>query len=942
MVAVVAAIAWLAVSATSDYERQIEQGRRQTQLIVSGLSESVLRHFNEVSSEITTLAVFADRLRDQGRLSDPDAGPQLWSLIDDDRDILRIVLSSNGQRLIDYAEDAASGTPDLTGMDWMTFDPSGPVAKAEIGSPVAKAGQASTLLPLRFSYRGVAGMDDLEVVAFTDAEIALYPYEKVALHPGSAFALFREDGTMLARWPYAPELIGQVFTGPVFAKHLPQSASGTVRAVTQLDEDERILTYSMVDEWPLVVVSTVPTSSALTLWWSDLPGKAALLLLVLSTTFLLWLALRHSQGALRRSLDELKAGEGRYARLLENLPGGVYTRRQAPSGAIDYTFASSSYRSIFGIDPQAILDDSQYLVGLIHPDDRQGFIESIAEASRQEKLWTREFRMIKPSGQLVWVRSQARPYRGEDNAIFWDGIIVDITDAQQHKALLEHVQAIAAVGHWTWEPSGQGGASEAVRPEYSPQYAAILGVSPQDLAISDAEFLQRFVHRDDRKRVDRAYREFLATNMKAVEIEYRILRQDDALRWVRETARKEIVAGATVRIVGVLQDITDAKAREAALLQSQKMEAVGNLTGGVAHDFNNLLAIIIGNLELLQSHLPADSETRKCAEAALGAAERGGVLTKRLLAFARRQSLEPRATDLVRLIAELTPLLKRSVGELIEIVISHAPDLPDAFVDPHQFENAIINISNNARDAMPNGGRLSIHVETAKLDSEPGGDVLGSDLAGTYLCVTLTDNGVGIPRDELGRVFEPFFTTKPVGQGTGLGLSMVYGLVSQSRGRLRIYSEPGVGTSIKIYLPVASAAAATEPAKAPTAASFEGMRALLVDDDVAVRATTAAQLRSLGFDVTEAAAGPETLAIIRSDLQFDVMVSDVILAGGMLGPELARQVRALRPMLPILFISGFSAEMVLGQGPEDPMAHLLRKPFRRAELATQLSELIQA
>jgi len=368
------------------------------------------------------------------------------------------------------------------------------------------------------------------------------------------------------------------------------------------------------------------------------------------------------------------------------------------------------------------------------------------------------------------------------------------------------------------------------------------------------------------------------------------------------TATKDVVGGKVVRIIGVLQDVTEAKLREAELVQSQKMEAIGGLTGGVAHDFNNLLTVIIGNLEALLARVKNDAPLVDLAQAALGAADRGATLTKRLLAFARRQPLSPQPTDLHRLLVDLLPLLNRSVGALIEVAIKAAPDLPKALVDPNQLENAIINLANNARDAMPRGGKLTILVDLATLPPEEIGQPDGTESdAIPYLRISVTDTGTGMARETLARALEPFFTTKPVGQGTGLGLSMVYGLTKQSKGQLRLYSEPGVGTTIRIYLPAAPAAI----------------------------------LRSLGLEVSEAATGKEALRILESDRPLDILVTDVILAGGMLGPEVAAHAHTLRPTLKTLFISGFASDSLADHRP------LLSKPFRRAELAAELSKLME-
>jgi CheY-like chemotaxis protein len=288
-----------------------------------------------------------------------------------------------------------------------------------------------------------------------------------------------------------------------------------------------------------------------------------------------------------------------------------------------------------------------------------------------------------------------------------------------------------------------------------------------------------------------------------------------------------------------------------------------------------------------------------------------------------------------QLLVDLLPLLNRSVGALIKVNIKAAPDLPKAMVDPHQLENAILNLANNARDAMPRGGDLTIRVDRSDPQKDDGVDAKAAADGGPFLCVAVSDTGIGMSRETLKRAIEPFFTTKPVGQGTGLGLSMVYGLARQSKGHLRIDSEPGIGTTIRLYLPTAAAQVAGPVDAGSAIADFAGARALLVDDDPAVRRTTAAMLASIGFTVREAATGKEALQVLEGTAQFDILVTDVILAGGMLGPEVAERARALRPGLNILFISGYASDSVAEIQP------LLSKPFRRAELAQQIALLLR-
>jgi len=381
---------------------------------------------------------------------------------------------------------------------------------------------------------------------------------------------------------------------------------------------------------------------------------------------------------------------------------------------------------------------------------------------------------------------------------------------------------------------------------------------------------------------------------------------------------------------------------EATLRQAQKMEAVGQLTGGIAHDFNNLLAAITGSLELIKKRL-AEGQPQgleRYITAAQGAARRAASLTQRLLAFSRRQTLAPRTADVNRLVAGMEDLIRRSVGPDVELEIVHAGGLWNTKVDVSQLENALLNLCINARDAMlPNGGRLTIETANAWLDERAAKE---RELAsGQYITLCVTDTGVGMPPEVIERAFDPFFTTKPLGSGTGLGLSMVYGFVRQSGGQVRIYSELGRGTTVRLYLP--RFAGAEERAEAGTEQSIEhgsGERVLVVDDEPTVRMIITEILQDNGYTALEASDGAGALRLLESDTRIDLLITDVGLPGGINGRQVADAARVARPNLKVLFITGFAENAVFRNGHLEKGMEVVTKPFEMSALGNKIRDLL--
>lgn len=583
----------------------------------------------------------------------------------------------------------------------------------------------------------------------------------------------------------------------------------------------------------------------------------------------------------------------------------------------------------------------------------------------------------RPLGSLTLYTSIASAMRARQKQFEMRDRLRDLAESE---ARLRLATDAADIGTWDYDP-----ATDVL--SWDARCKAMFGL-PADAIVTLDETFYSGLHPDDRAATRQAVEQAMdPAGTGAYDIEYRTIGLADGVeRWIAAKGGSIFAEGRVVRFIGTVIDITarkrveldlarsqqalrqesaalDRLARtleqkvaertaeleaemanrsriEAALRQSQKMEAVGQLTGGIAHDFNNMLTGVIGAMDIMKRRL-ADGRTddlERFMDAAATSAQRAAALTARLLAFSRRQSLDSRPLDVNALAAGLEDLLCRTIHENITLQIVTAPDLPLAIADGNQLESAILNLVINARDAMPDGGRLTVETSRAALDARAVAATPGL-AAGDYVVVAVSDTGVGMAPDLLDKVFEPFFSTKPQGQGTGLGLSMVYGFARQSGGQVRIHSRPGEGTSVKLYLPVSSAAEADAAPAAPITHQGQGQTVLLVEDDGSVRLLVREVLEELGYATLEAADADTALPILHSDRRIDLLVSDVGLPG-INGRQLAELARRQRPDLPILFVTGYAENAAIRADFLGTGMGMITKPFAIETLSAKVAEIM--
>lgn len=589
---------------------------------------------------------------------------------------------------------------------------------------------------------------------------------------------------------------------------------------------------------------------------------------------------------------------------------------------------SDNVYAMFGQTPTEFGHSIEAYLDLIHPGDRAAFESYVADyLGNPLPTFELNHRIVRPDGKIIYIRGIAELTLTPDGRLL-NGVVQDITtDIQARQQSLMLAQRLAQT----------------------------LDSMSDAFYLLDKQWCFSYINAEGERLLHRKYDDLIGRNVweafpeaaeSIIKTEYeRAIADNTAVEFSLYFAPLktwfEINAYPSSEGLAVyFRDITERRELAERLNQSQKMEAIGQLTGGIAHDFNNLLTVILGNAELLKESLDDHPSLRLFAEMSASAAERGAELTNRLLAFARRQALEPKVIDTNKLVSGIEGLLRRALNEDIDIELVRGGGVWPAEIDPSQLESAILNMAINARDAMPDGGKLTIETANARLD-DAYADTHPDVKPGQYVMISVSDTGTGMSADVIAKAFEPFYTTKPAGKGSGLGLSMVYGFVKQSGGHIKIYSEIGEGTTIRLYFPRANPTGIEDTFEPARTVMPGHEHILVVEDDNLVRTHVITQLKGLGYRVTEAISGQAALDIIKRHSDIDLLFTDVVMPGGINGRQLADQARVLRPELKVLYTSGYTENAIVHHGRLDQGVHLLAKPYRRSELASKLRKALE-
>ena len=648
----------------------------------------------------------------------------------------------------------------------------------------------------------------------------------------------------------------------------------------------------------------------------------------------------------RAAQAELARSEAEFRAFSQAVPNHVWA--SPPDGQLNW-FNDRVYE--YGGVPRGSLNGTNWY-SVVHPDDLEAATQRWLAALNTGEVYQTELRLRRADGTYRWHLTRAVPIRGAGGEIErWIGTNTDIEEQKGiaealvtlNVTLERRVAEQSAERDRLWQTSQDLLVvvdAEGVFRAANPAWTTVLGWPPEEVI---GKHHLAFGHPDDQSSSEEALAQALGAALPTYESRCR--HKDGSYRWISWIASSEqgLIYATGRNVTAERQAAADLAAAQEALRQSQKMEAVGQLTGGIAHDFNNMLAVVIGSLDLLSRRLDmSDERTRRYVDAAGDGARRAALLTQRLLAFSRQQPLQPEALDANKLVAGMSDLLRHSIGADIRLETVLAGGLWRIHADPNQLENVILNLAVNARDAMVDGGRLTLETQNAHLDERYAATHLGLT-PGQYVLIAVTDIGAGMPPEIIERAFDPFFTTKEVGKGTGLGLSQAYGFIKQSGGHVKIYSEPGQGTTIKLYFPRLAGVSATDEAEEPATALPLGDHCeviLVVEDEPAVRQFSSDALVELGYRVLEADGAANALRLLDNHPEIVLMFTDVVMPD-VNGVKLADEARRRRPDLKILFTTGYTRNAVVHNGVLDGSVELISKPFTLEALAAKVRGVLE-
>jgi PAS domain S-box-containing protein len=621
------------------------------------------------------------------------------------------------------------------------------------------------------------------------------------------------------------------------------------------------------------------------------------------------------------------------AKLSEHLPGILFQFRLFPDGHGCFPFASHGIREMFEVAPEQVLEDASPIFAVLHPEDRDDAVASFTDSARTLKPWHHEFRVVLPEQGVRWRLGDALPERLEDGSTLWHGFITDITDRKRTEEALEESEDIFRLFM-----------------EHSPIYVFFKDHEIRSIRLSRnyEKMLGMPIREILGKTMDELFPSELAKSM--IEDDLQVLKGGKLIEVEEELAGRFystikfpiIKQGKPPLLAGFTIDITERKSLEEQLRQAQKMEAIGQLAGGIAHDFNNLITVITGYSELLLSRYSADNPERPKIEEILKAGNRASQLTRQLLAFSRKQVLQPKVVSLNDIVAGIEKMLQRLIGENILLASVTEPRLWNVLVDPSQIEQVIMNLAVNSRDAMPHGGSLSLSTANVVLSEAFAQDHKGAR-PGPHALLTVRDTGCGMDEETISHIFEPFFTTKEAGKGTGLGLATVYGIVKQSGGYIALESTVGKGTTVRVYFPRTfedSVKAREGEAFADPLTGTETV--LVVEDEKSVRGLVAAVLSAKGYKVLAVGGGIAGLRYCeRHKGTIDLLITDVMMPG-MGGVEFSNRLKAVRPGMKVLYMSGNAEDDEIQKEVLRKGYPFLQKPFKQMDLLMKVRDVIDA